>query len=356
MGLRASAVFRSLSYYDAKHTGTAVAIEEDLLKAAPGEAATLARIGDIFADRERFDRATPYWNRIPELKAGDPEGYLQAATIFWDYYLFDDSLRLIRQAREKFGRPALYGYEAGAVYEGQRKFPEAVREYARNALTSAESSPAKNRLLALARRPALREMVDNATAVPGDGAYPEATAVRLRLDVLEAQDRNPEVKDLLLQLVERASSLEALEFLETTGEQKRLDRVKQRSLERQAALTSDPVRKRELHLALVRFFESQRDSTSAQRELEALYAENPKILGVVRAAVDFYWRHKLQPRAVAVLRESASRAYPELRTRFNFEAARKATALQDFAQARELLTPLLKESPYNGEYLAAMGD
>ena len=33
----------------------------------------------------------------------------------------------------------------------------------------------------------------------------------------------------------------------------------------------------------------------AQKNVEALYRENPKILGVVRSTVDFYWRMKKQP-------------------------------------------------------------
>ncbi len=47
---------------------------------------------------------------------------------------------------------------------------------------------------------------------------------------------------------------------------------------------------------------------------------------------------------------------PILGTQFTYEAARKSTEAKQFQQARDLLTGLLKDSPYNGEYLAAMAD
>ena len=49
-------------------------------------------------------------------------------------------------------------------------------------------------------------------------------------------------------------------------------------------------------------------------------------------------------------------AYPALAKPFTFEAARKATTVADYAQARDLLQPLLAGDPFNPEYLAAVAD
>ena len=78
-------------------------------------------------------------------------------------------------------------------------------------------------------------------------------------------------------------------------------------------------------------------SQSAQRVIEALYHENPKILGVVRSTVDFYWRIKSYPQAIAVLLQASKDAYPDLSKQFTFEAARKSTESGQYAQARDLL-------------------
>jgi tetratricopeptide (TPR) repeat protein len=77
---------------------------------------------------------------------------------------------------------------------------------------------------------------------------------------------------------------------------------------------------------------------------------------VVRSTVDYYWRMKMQSKAISVLLQASKDAYPALGTQFTYEAARKSTEAKQFQQARDLLAGLLKESPYNGDYLAAVAD
>ncbi len=111
-----------------------------------------------------------------------------------------------------------------------------------------------------------------------------------------------------------------------------------------------------LRLQLARMYESHKDIAAARRTVEAVYTDNPAILGVVRAAVDFYWRNQLQDQAIGVLQRAAASANPGLRTQFTLEAARKATQAKEFARAREILQPLLQADAFNAEYLAAMAD
>ena len=61
--------------------------------------------------------------------------------------------------------------------------------------------------------------------------------------------------------------------------------------------------------------------------------------------MDFYWRIKSYPQAIAVLLQASKDAYPDLSKQFAFEAARKSTDAGQYAQARELLTALLNASP-----------
>ena len=63
----------------------------------------MSRIGDIYADRELFAKAAPYWDRIPTIVPGQSGGYLEAATIYWDYFDFDNALRLLNEGRKKLG-------------------------------------------------------------------------------------------------------------------------------------------------------------------------------------------------------------------------------------------------------------
>jgi predicted Zn-dependent protease len=356
LGHRTSAVFRSLAAFDPRDTEVAVAIEENLYKSNPGDRGSLARIGDVLADRELFTRASQYWERMTTVRPGEPQAYLDPATVYWDYYDFDSALRLLNEGRAKLNNPALYSYEAGAIYEGKREYPQAIAEYLKGALAEHEGSRSRSRLLDLARRPSHHDEVDAATMALADGSSPDIEAVKLRLAVLETQNRPKDIAALLAGVGARTSSLELLEWLEETARQKSLDAVQQSVLERQAAVATDPIRRLELRYSLVRFYEGKKDLQSAQRNVDALYKENSKTLGVVRATVDFYWRNKDRNRAIDVLSQAANDSYPALRTKFRFEAARKATEAAQYDRARKFLSQLLADAPYNDEYLAAVAD
>ncbi len=355
-GRTASAVYRSLAYVDPTKTTVAANIEDRLLQADPGNTEIMARIGDIYADRDLFDQATPYWDRIPRVAPGQSSGYLDAATIYWDYFDYDNALRLLHEGRRKLGDESLYSYEAGAIYENERDYPDAIREYLKGSLAGGADSQAERRLLQLARRARFGDLVDRGAAQAVRLPDPEMAAVYLRVKVFAAQNRKQEMADFLDSVVSRTTSIEQAEDIENLAKQKSLEAVRQHALEKQAALTTDPVTRLRLRYALVGLYEGRKDFQSAQRNIEAVYRENPKILGVVRSTVDFYWRMKMVPQAIGVLQQAAKDAYPDLSKQFTFEAARKSTEARQYAQARDLLAKLLEASPYDGEYLAAMAD
>jgi predicted Zn-dependent protease len=354
--LTASSVYRSLAYFDPADTAVAAKIEDNLLQANPGNTQIIARIGDIYADRDLFEQAAPYWERIPQVSPGEPGGYLEAATIYWDYYDFDNALRVLNQGRDRLGDPTLYSYEAGAICENKRDYPHAIEEYVKGSLAGTTESSAEARLLELARRSKFRDLVDQSTAKIATPPNPSMPAVFLRVKVLEAQNRKQEMETFLDSIANGATSIEQAEDIETLAQQKSLETVRQHALEKQAALTTDPVTRLQLRYALIQLYESRKDFQSAEKNVAVLYRENPKILGVVRSTVDFYWRIKNYPQAISVLQQAAKDAYPGLSKQVTYEAARKSNEAKQYQSARDLLAQLLKDSPYDGEYLAAMAD
>ena len=356
LGHTAAAVFRSLAYYQPADTETAVKIQENLLAANPGSTQLLADIGDTLADRQFFTRAAAYWNRIPLIRPGETGGHLEAATIYWDYFDFQNALRLLEDSRKKTGNPALYAYEVGAIYDNRGEFPRAIQEYVEGSLAGGVGSPSEGRLMQLARRPKLQNLVDAETQKRVEAAGTSIAAINLRARVLETLSRKKDIEELLDAAISRATTLEEAAELENLARVRSLDRVRGHALEKQAALTADPAARLQIRYRLVALDEARKDVASAQRSIEDLYRENPKILGVVRATVDFYWRVKLYPQAIAVLEQAARDAYPALATQFSYEAARKSTAAKLYPQARTVLAALLKQSPYNAEYLAAVAD
>ena len=348
---RASSIYRSLATLDDKNTVTAVAFVRLESRSDPRDRDVLAKIGDIYADHDRLAAARPSWDAMPSTAPGTVAGWRDAATVFWDYYLYDDALRVIRTARIRKDDPALLAYEAGAIYEGKRQEDRAVGEYISGYLDG--DSQSEIRLLKLARRPALRNAVDRLTADAANPPDAEWKAIWLRVEVLRAQQRSPEIDRLLLTKVAATRSPDLLRKIEAAAGSDLPD-VRQQAMEREIAVTQDPVEQARLRIALVRFFESRKDFAAATRTMESLYGERPQILGVVRATVDYYTRNQQPAEAIRILTTSAAHANDQYRDQFTLEAGRLATTARNFPQAREILQPLLARDPYNSEYLAAM--
>jgi cellulose synthase operon protein C len=351
---RVGSLHRSLSYNDARETDAAARAFARLYEYEPRNMAILTTLGEIYADRERYDRARAHWERLPAIEPGKAAGYLEAATVFWDYYQFDDALRMIARGRTTLGDQALYAYEAGAIYEGLRQPERAIGEYARGALASETAAPARARLLTLAKRQAYRDLADRTSAEAVSGDAPPMTAVSLRITVLEAQGRRDDIERFLLTLLDRTSSLELMTDISLQAERLGFESIRTRALARQIDVMADPIEKLQLRYALVRLHESRGELAAARKTLETIYGENPRIVGIVRQTADYYWRHKQGHEAIAVLTKAASQAYPALKKQFTFEAALKSTQIAEYARARDLLQPLLAEDPYNPDYLAAM--
>jgi len=350
-GTRAASLYRSLATYDApgdiRNTRISAGIEQNLTRAAPGDSTALTRWGEIYADRELYARARPAWDRIPQIRPGEPNGYLEAATIFWDYFRYDDALRVISDGRKKLNNPAMFAYEAGAIYENERDYTRALPEYAKGALYDTPDPSATARLIRLSTRPASHDAIEQLTTQQVSGPNPNINAVNLRISVLSAQNRRNDEEQLLLSLADRTTSLELLARLETIAATEGFEPVQEHSIRRKIALLTDPVERTSERLALARYYEGRQDIAGARRVMADVYKDNPTILGVVRAVVDFEWRNKNPKASIDTLLQAAAAAQPSYRKQFTFEAARKATDSADYNRARTLLAGLLKDDPFN---------
>ena len=127
---------------------------------------------------------------MPSVKPGDPQGYLAAATVFWDYFFFDEALERLEEGRRTLSRPALFAYEAGAIREGLDAADGAVAEYLQGALAAEPDYQARGRLVRLASREPYRDAIEQATARLVAGRSPSPQAVSLRVSVLESLERD----------------------------------------------------------------------------------------------------------------------------------------------------------------------
>jgi len=355
LGRQASSLYRSLAYFHPEDTDKAVTIEKRLLSAKPDDLDTLARIGDIYADRGRMAEAAPFWTRMAEVRPGNADGYLQSATVFWDYFDFPSALSELRKGRERLAQPALFGYQAGAIEESQSNLAGAVREYVASSLGDKPSAESRQRLLALARRPELRAAVEAETAALLKSAAPASVAIELRVSVLVAEQRTVDMTRELKQAIAQTESFDVLDALTEASRGHALPEVEEAALRRQIALTADPVHSLELRYQLVDLLQA-RNPAAAVAEVEAAYREHGKMLGVVRTTVDYDWGHERRAQAVAVLLESADAAYPELKQKLQLEAARKLTETGEYPHAKKLLEALLSQSPMDAGIETALAE
>jgi cellulose synthase operon protein C len=368
IGDEAASVYRSLAYFDPTQTAHAVAIEQNLSIAEPTNLDRLTRIGDTLADSQstalsisaqaQLAAAAPYWRRLPQIHPGQPDGYLQAATVFWDYFQFDAALSQINAARIQFHAPALYAYEAGAIYENKNAPVQAVAEYVTASIAENSNGPARARLLSLATRPAYAQLIDEATAKAAT-ADPALATLTLRADVLAARKQPSLVAPLVDLALAHSSTSDQAADLATFAQQHQLTPSYRAALLREIALSGDPVQRIELQYTLARSYEQDsqhKDLAAAQNTIESVYKDNPKVLGVVRTTADFYWTNQHPQQAIAILVEASHGANPELARAFTLEAATKSNQSNDYARARTLLAPLLAQDPYNPRYLATVAD
>jgi len=345
IGDDAAALYRSFAYYQGEDTAKAVGVENRLLSVHPGDVQTLAHIGDIYADRGGMSEAAPYWRRMGEVHPGDSDGYLQSATVYWDYFEFPQALGEIERARQALRQPTLYGYEAGAIDESSGDTAAAIHEYAASALRDGETSPSRGRLLTLAKRAPLQPLIEAATSRWLQGAAPTPVEISLRAGILDAEHRRDQLTRELVAAAGRTASFESLDAIRAAAQRQSLPEAVQASLERQIALTTDPVRSLQLRYQLVDFYVSRHDAAAAAASVDAVDRDHPRILGVVRFTVDYDWNHRRRPRAVTVLLGAARTAYPALRRDFLLEAAAKLTDMGEYARSRSLLEALLAANP-----------
>jgi tetratricopeptide (TPR) repeat protein len=314
----------------------------------------LTRIGEIYADHQMFGPASTAWTRIPGIEPGKPDGYLETATAFWDYLRPADALDWLKRGRTQLKNPTMWSYEVGAILESQGLRQDVVNEYMQGALTGSDQR-SQSRLLRLASRDNYKTLVDEQSKRRLDASPTNPNVLQLRVSVLRAQKRDAELEPLLAQIAAGTSSREMLAYVRRVADESNYRSVQESVLRREIQLESDPKEKLRLGLDLARFQEAAGDFAAAQAQIESVYQANSLISGVIRATVDYYWRHD-KPRAIRVLAASAERAHPSLKKGYLIETVHKSIEARQLTDASQAAQQLLNIDPIDGQFVALMAD
>lgn len=386
-----SDLLRSLGAFDVRNTAASAKLRGNLAQWNPADRETLTRIGETYADIEAYPAARDVWLRLPASNISDRSLHLEAATVFWDYYLFEESVKAIQEYRRLANAPAAMAYEMGAIYEDGKETERVLAEYVQAAAlggigrtsdfdSSTSTTPvgasglvnasqaftpssseegsfsvdgderAYQRLRFLALRRKLGNAIDaefRKRVQSESPPYPFALAYSRHLGNLKRFD---DLRAFLLERVSAAPDRNFLSRVEPLIRQHGFYEVQEAGLKRQIALASVPDQRLPLQIELARFYENRNRVSDAQGILEQLHTANPKSLGLIQDLEAFYWRHQLRDRAIALLEESVPRANVNYRKQFLFDQAQKLRTLKEYDRAVRLGQQLLKENPLDAGY------
>ena len=123
---------------------------------SPTDQTYRTRSGEIFAETGDYKKSNAEWAKLIPSAVGEKEIYLDAATVYWDYFQYDEALKTIETTREKFADNSLYAFETGVIYEAQHKENQAIGEYVKALAVWDEDrnqkEKAKKRLVYLSRK------------------------------------------------------------------------------------------------------------------------------------------------------------------------------------------------------------
>lgn len=307
------------------------------------------RGGELRAELGDYAAARGEWEKLIPLGAGTKEIYLETATVYWDYFQYDDALRTIGAMREKFGDPALYAFEAGAVYEAQSKQTQAIAEYV-SALGAGneQKNKAKKRLAQLTARENSEKSAPENLLRKIEAAFREQSARRADNSLLSlgyaeflAKSRQTEMSERVLNRAIAHSRDE--DFLEAAREFYRTEENKtgeQIALRRLAGTAENPRRKIQFQLQLAENLAANGGREAAKIALRNLARAFPTNYGVITETADFYWRLGFENEAVAALQNALPKSRGAYRRRIAQKLASRLIKLERLAAAEKILAML----------------
>jgi tetratricopeptide (TPR) repeat protein/Flp pilus assembly protein TadD len=345
---RLAAFTRSFGQKDLRSLEEAAGIQRRMADALPVSENYRTQAGEVYAELGDFNRAREQWEQLIGLGTGAEDVYLDTATVYWDYFQYDDALRVLTALRRAMNDRTLYAFQFGAILEAKHQTKEAIGEYVKALDQDCQDyARARRRLKTLYARkdvpPQIRAAFQRELIQAKDRDALTLGFVEL-LDSLEKWD---EAAPLLRREVARSRSQQFLDHArdqfrdhkDAAGEQATLRRLVVAARNARFAISY------QLQLA-------ERAATAGRKDAAAvmiaqLVRKYPSNYGVLSESADFYWRMGKRENAIALLTIAAQRG----RGRFHYIFTRKLAARQidlgRLAAAETALKKLYDESPRN---------
>lgn len=325
----------------------------------PADEKFLTRAGEIQAELGDYEKARENWQKIIAQASGENETYLTTATVFWDYFQFDEALQSIKTLREKSGDRNLYAFQAGAILEAKNRKSEAIFEYIK-ALDETEAEAdrwrAKQRLKHFYRKPELAKQINSAFETARKSAKNEFRLSFNYADMLFQMERQTEAVNLLLRQTANEKSEENLS--ETKRFFRELDepRAVQATLKRLVNISENPKNSISYRLQLAENFRENYETEKSAAMIADLVKKFPFNYGVLKEAENFYWDLGKNEKSLEVLQTARNRARGEYFYQFSRKLANRFIEVKRAGKAEKILLALQNENPNDEEVFADLTD
>ena len=319
----------------------------------PSSAELRTRSGEIYAELGDYAKSRQEWEKLIPIAAGEKENYLDAATVYWDYYQYDDALRTIKTLREKYADSTVYAFEAGAVYESKHDQPAAVAEYVKAAGSEEnedgerQKEQAQNRLKSLYNRANDKnrfvEMVSDAYSSESsrrkDASFLTLGYAKFLAETVGIGRAEIVLNRAVSHNVNRTFLESARNFYQSDDD-KSGERI---VLKRLAETAISPRQSIAYRLQLAESYETDKQPDEAKTVLNRLVAKYPMNFGVLTESSNFYYRLGDENESAAVLQNALPRSQGRFRRALAGKLADRLIKLNRLAAAQQILTKLHEE-------------
>jgi tetratricopeptide (TPR) repeat protein len=345
---RLVAFTRSFGQKDQQSLAESAKVQGAMADASPSSESYRTQAGEIYAELGDYRRAGEQWGQLIRLGEGDPNVYLDVATVYWDYFQYDDALRVLMAMRRQMNDHTLYAFQVAAILEAKHQSAEAIAEYVKALDQNCEDYwRAQRRLKTLYSRKNVPQQLRAAFQRELARAKDRESLVLGYVRLLEDVGKWDEASALLKREVALSRTQDFLEEARglLSGHE---DAEGERACLRRLTVAAKTFRFAiSYQLQLVESVASSGQKDSAAAMLAALVNRFPTNYGVLSEAVDFNWRIGKRESAIRLLAKAADRG----RGRFHYIFTRKLAARQiergQLASAERSLKRLNDENPRN---------
>jgi predicted Zn-dependent protease len=347
---------RSLGERNPKFLEEAADLSHQMAESFPASSEYRTRAGEIQAELGNYDRARGEWEQLIQTGRGAPDTYLETATVYWDYFQYEDALRVIEKLREQMHDPTLYAFQAGAIQEARHKTAEALAEYVKTLDfyqmdydEVMDEYRAERRLLKLYKRAGIPAQLQLAFERERARRPDSSSLVLDYAALLSEAGEHSRAATLIKQEIARNDSREFLVSVRKLFDAEKDEGVGELALKHLIATTTTPRFAISYRLQLAADAEQRGSRQEAQAVLHELVGKFPTNYGVLNEADSLYWRMGLREESVRVLEDAMRRGKGRFYYVFGRKLAARLMLMDQLPAAERVLTELHAKDKLNTE-------